>query len=197
MESMKKNAFSLLELLVVMAIIALMAAFAMPAITSMMAGSNLNRGGQLFADEFSFARQTALTKNRSVEVRFIQIPDSLGVLKYRAVQLWLADEAGNRAPLGKLKILPDGIVPVESLSPLIFGGGAMVSGEVDLAGRGSHSFKAFHFRPSGGTDIPSNGLATAPGYLTLKNETAQESPPANFYTIQINPITGKATIFRP
>src|SRR4051794_35822389 len=60
--------FSLIELLAVMGIIALIVGFTIPAVTTMMRGSQLTQGSQLLGDQIALARQLALSENRSIEV---------------------------------------------------------------------------------------------------------------------------------
>ena len=73
--SFASRAFSLVELLVVMAVIAIVAGFAVPAVTTMLKGSQLTQGSQMVVDQIALARQTALSRNRSVEVRFYKFAD--------------------------------------------------------------------------------------------------------------------------
>ena len=70
------RAFSLVELLVVISVIAIIAGFAVPAVTTMIRGSALAQGSQNIADQIVLARQLALSRNRSVEVRFYKFGDS-------------------------------------------------------------------------------------------------------------------------
>ena len=73
--SLKSRAFSLVELLVVIAVIAIVAGYAVPAVTTMLKGSQLTQGSQMVVDQIALARQTALSRNRSVEVRFYKYAD--------------------------------------------------------------------------------------------------------------------------
>ena len=74
--SLASRAFSLVELLVVVAVIAIVAGFAVPAVTTMLKGSQLTQGSQTVVDQIALARQTALSRNRSIEVRFYKFADS-------------------------------------------------------------------------------------------------------------------------
>lgn len=64
--------FSLIELLMVIAIIGTVAAFVVPAASTMVRGTAINQGSQLLTDRFSLARQSAITKNHPVEVRLLR-----------------------------------------------------------------------------------------------------------------------------
>src|SRR5437867_461870 len=70
-----RSAFTLIELLVVIAIIIVIAGFAIPSVGPMLKGSSLSYSGQGVSDQLGLARQRALTKNRTVEIRFYRYGD--------------------------------------------------------------------------------------------------------------------------
>jgi len=86
-ESLTGRAFSLVELLVVIAIIIILATLSAPALTSVLRGSNLNRAGEMIADQINFARQTAFLKNRDVHVRMFMF-DSGQITKVDGLHIW-------------------------------------------------------------------------------------------------------------
>src|SRR4051794_11618182 len=107
-----RRGFSLLELLIVCGVIAVVVAFTIPAVTTMIRGSQLTQGAQLLTDQMSLARQRALTKCRAVEVRFYKFGDSeapgesigdSGTGKYRAFQLFDVLPSGPAVPLGRIQ----------------------------------------------------------------------------------------------
>ncbi len=71
----ESRAFSLVELLVVTAVIVVLMAVAVPALNSVLAGSGVSRAGQMISDAFVLARQEAVSKNRDVYVRFFKFTD--------------------------------------------------------------------------------------------------------------------------
>lgn len=193
-------AFSLLELLVVMALLIVLMALATPAVNSLMTGANLSRGGQQFVDQILLARQTAITRNRDVEVRFFDL-GSADAPSW-SVQLWIADETGtNRSPAQRLQRLPEGITisPAPEFSPLLFGAGATISGNANTSSHGDKPFVGFRFRANGETDIPSEtGTNSASNFLTLQYARHKDAAlPPNFFGIQVNPFTGRVTVYRP
>lgn len=188
------RAFTLIELLVVIAIFGIMASLAVPGLSSIVRAGALARGGQAVGDQIILARQEAQSRNRDVEVRLIELddPETPG---YRAVQLWAFDEYGNApAPLGRLVKLPEGVViATNELSPLLFA-------EPDLAGAtnfpsaGSRPYQAFRIRAGG---RPSSAITSANNYLTVQLARDTGVPPANFYAVRLDPLTGRLSIHRP
>src|SRR6218665_1327979 len=95
--SSNRRGFSLLELLTVILIIGIVSVFVTPAVTTILKGSQISQGEQVLTDQFKIARQLALTKTRSIEVRFVRFgdPEVPGEKKdnpstgnYRAIQLF-------------------------------------------------------------------------------------------------------------
>jgi len=68
----RNRGFTLVELLTVMAVMGILMVLTVPAVGPLIQSYNLNRAASLVTDEFTFARQSALTKNTDVEVRFIK-----------------------------------------------------------------------------------------------------------------------------
>jgi uncharacterized protein (TIGR02596 family) len=156
-------------------------------------GSNLTRAGSLIADQCTLARQEAVTRNRNVEVRFFRLPGEASPA-WRGLQVIRIEENGGQVPVGKLLFLPEGILisDSETLSPLMMAGDPII-GQVENPTYGTLIYRAFRFRPNGST----GGALGAGNFLTLCSARAQGSPPANFCTVQVNPVTGKITTYRP
>ena len=127
----KKSAFSLIELLVVIAIIAIIGGFAVPAVGNLLKGTALTQAANMITDTIAGARQHALTRNRSVEVRFFRfwntesvgepVPSAASDLdtkppglnytaQYRAFQAFEIGDGGIANPIGKLAILPNTVI---------------------------------------------------------------------------------------
>src|SRR5690606_31586681 len=96
----RRNAFSLVELLAVLAVLAILAVLVVPAVSQSLRAARLTTEGQHTVDLLNFARQTALSRNASVEVRCYMLPDYTepaggAPSVYRAVQPFLIE--GTRA----------------------------------------------------------------------------------------------------
>lgn len=146
-------------------------------------------------DMLSVARQEAVTRNRDVEVRFYYLTNG-GVTGWRALQLWTLEQTANGPTTNtssRITLLPDGVVIAtnDSLSPLVTD--SPHSGTVNLGAYGSTPYKSFRFRPNGATEIAVGNA----DFLTLAPASDTSARPVNFYTLQVDSLTGKAKVIRP
>lgn len=214
----KRAAFSLIELIVVIAIIAIIAAFTVPAASTILRGSKLTQASQIVTDQISLARQTALTRNRSMEVRFIRFgdPETPGESAsdpstghFRAMQVFEVLESGVAVPLDKPQLLPQSVImnPSAELSSLIGGSSQKTTKatnsdpELPRGIARNYEYVAFRFLEDGSTNLsPTGGAAAGKWFVTLHNANEKVSgstPPANFFTLQIDPVSGATKLFRP
>lgn len=215
--SQRSRAFSLIELIVVIAIIGIIAAFTVPAASTILRGSKLTQASQTVTDQISLARQLALTKNRAIEVRFYRFGDpempgedltksSTG--QFRAMQLFEVFESGVSAPLDKPQMLPVSVVISNSgLTSLIADVSqkptkkpTTIDPELPRGVQRNYEYVAFRFLQDGSTNLK----PTVKWFLTLHNITDQVSaaasnpaPPPNFFTLQIDPVSGSTKSYRP
>lgn len=195
----RREAFSLVELLVVLAIIGLLAAASIPMISSLLESSNLTRGGQIVADQFNLARQTSVARNAAVEVRFFKLQDAAAPMGYNAVQLWLTGTSGAEA-FGRIQRLPQGTVISENASVSaaldLMGSGTMPSGNGISAGA---EYVFFQVRPSGVLSPPVPLAQMQNAFLTVVGSRfgGDTTLPDNYVTIQINPLTATPLVYRP
>ena len=207
----QRTAFSLIELIVVIAIIAIIATFTVPAATTILRGSAITQASQSLTDQISLARQLALSRNRAVEVRFYQYadPEAPGEMitdqttwKYRAIQLFEIVESGVAIPLDKPQRLPVSVViePNIVFSTLIPATPTKPTATDPDLPRGilkpNYRYASFRFLQDGSTDL----AASSTWFVTIRNLTDSvvgTKPPANFFTIQIDPVSGAIKGFRP
>ena len=203
-----RRAFSLIELLVVIAIIGVMSALVVPAMSSVLRGNEMNRAEQMVQQQLASARQTAIARNRRVEVRFYNFdnPDDIGTNQtFCALQSFLIDDTGAATPIGRLTKLPATVLMNETAanSTLLQGSDKTwtpstgLDPKISLPGVGTnYTAKAFQSRPDGSTSLSS----ASNWFLTLHTATVganASSLPPNFATIQIDPVSGSVRTYRP
>ena len=195
----KSPAFSLIELLVVISIIGILSAAAIGGLSNVARSSNLTSAAQRLGDQFALARQTAVARNLPVEVRIYDLPDydlTIGNLM-RGIQLYLSDGTPVSRPL----LFPQRVIisTNTTASPMI---SFMDSGTTNFSSFGNRSYKSFTIRPNATLSVTNaNSLTDANCFITLHHENDAKPDggitPANFATVQINPVTSKVTILRP
>ena len=218
----RSRAFSLIELVVVIAVLAIIAAFSVPAVTSMLQGSSLTQASQMLTDQVNLARQYGLSKNTTVEIRFYRYadPDTPGedvtkpdAGKFRALQVFEMLASGAALPLGKVEELPNSVMfnvnrdkPDEGFSSILEHSSRNLKSvdnvKLDVSAvelpRGikkQYEYVAFRFLPDGSTTLS----PTKRWFLTLNgvNGVTPGVLPPNFFTLQIDPVTGTTKIYRP
>lgn len=192
---MRRFGFSLVELLAVMATVGILLAVSVPAMSSLMASSNLSRAGGMLVDQINLARQMASARNVVVEVRLIRMNDSGE--GYQAIQLWSNDGAGQTKPLGGLSQLPQNTSIAGNTAVL---SKALASVKVQQMPSGGNTdgkdFVSFQIRP-GGTVIPAIGMNDFYLSVVSSGNAGDSQLPKNYVTVQVNPQTGTPLVYRP
>ena len=195
----RSAAFSLLELLVVIAVIVVLLALGGPAINGAQQGMALATAGAAFEAQLVDARESAISRRSRVESRFYKCKKD-GTDAYRGIQNFIQSLDGSMTPLAKPVWLPTGLVISEDAlySSLLSGNNTVQKegtglGMIPSYGT-SYTAKTFEFLPDGSTSIPD---LQPPPFFTIYPEGRADPAAANFYTIQIDPVTGKLRTHRP
>jgi uncharacterized protein (TIGR02596 family) len=190
-----RQAYSLIELSVVLAILTLLLAFSVPSMFGMLRGNALTQQSEVVLAQLKQARQRAVAENRTVEVRFYSYESDVGndSATTSAFQVFQREDNGIMEPVRPVQFLQAPVV---------------VSGNPDLTKIGpeiapaemppeslpeTYTYRAFQFRPDGTTSLE----LSEKWYLTLLLDPEPGELPANFATVQIEPFTGAVQIFRP
>ncbi len=220
---MKQRAFSLVELLFVMAIMGIVAGLVLPAFNTVGKSQALSNAGSALLDQLASARQAAISQNRVVEVRiYKRLEDPSRALnavsnpeRFRSFRTMVKDEAGTNAfVLQPMQQLPARMVFSESqqFSTLIYPD-ATVSPSRDykdaaLAQKEDLSpsetdvyYQVIRFAPTGGTDLaPGGTTAKDKWFITIRSDNEVETatrPGNNYVTIMLDPVSGRVRTYRP
>lgn len=203
----RSRAFSLIEILAVVVIILVLMALLVPATSSLVRAMNMSRAASLLTDEMNYARQTALTRNRDVEVRFYKMDSKIadGEKRYLAFRSFLVNGTNAAQPLGRVKHLPENVVLAEDAkySTLLDPGrSGLTQGHETIPGLSSPAeYVSFLFRANGGTSLRPVNPPEGNWFLTIHLENAPTNPvtgiPDNYFTAQIDPVNGRLRSYRP
>jgi uncharacterized protein (TIGR02596 family) len=188
----------LIELLVVIAIIGLLMTAAVPALNSVLENGRLTQAATLVVNQFTLARQKASAENKNITLRLIRKDDDDS--PYDRIQLVTLDSATNATPVSRLITLPmqTAIASDTALTSLMSLGESPADRERDpsIPELGtSYLYTQCTFRPRGSLDLntQSNWFAT----VVLQRNASNSTAPANFATIQVDPVNGGLQIYRP
>jgi uncharacterized protein (TIGR02596 family) len=212
-----RNAFTLIELLVVVAIIGTLAVAIVPGIRGVSESYSLTSAADQVASAMNLARQTAIARNRPVEVRLYEMPATAvsGSPSYRLLAALIPDPSNpaNDEWVAKLTPLPNGIIfddgtQNNEFSTLIAEATTAtdaVPRKVSGASSGvpamvrNRNYISFTIRSDGSTDL--DPASTDPWTLSLRVERDQSGdssrPSNNFVTLLLDPVLGRLKVFRP
>nr|WP_294401278.1 Verru_Chthon cassette protein D [Prosthecobacter sp.] len=195
--------FSLVEMVIVVAIVTMLIALATPYTLAALQSANLTSAGDTLMQKLAMAQQRSLTENRPVGLDFYYYTED-DIKGCHAIQMISYNPATNQATQLEPPVYfnKQSVVLVEgALSP-------MFSTNQTATSTGPATWNPFQtlgatfyrviFYPNGTTSLRTP-LRTA--YLTListKNFKPDISTaPPNYYTVQLDPVTGRGHSYRP
>ncbi len=183
----EKSAFTLLELLVVMAIAVAMMVFFVGALSDVLRAGRITQAAQTIVDAINLARETAVARNNVVEVVF-----------KKEARDGVADQAYFQRVLGrvvakdgtKTEILCRHWLPEGTLISTVSGLSSMLD---ETLGEG-----IFRIRPNGELEtVTGAGNHWFVTVVAFGDKDRNASALRNFATIQINPFTARTFTHRP
>jgi uncharacterized protein (TIGR02596 family) len=210
MTNPSKRGFSLMELLIVMAIIALIVALGTPVTLRVIQSSRMTSSADTLNNRLTQYQQEAIASNEPIEVRLYKFKDRndvSGLTLFRAVQFF-HDAPSSSDPntpvataLTKPFILDTGVSMVESsqLSTLLTALPSQTPSDPSEFPQeyDSVTYVSFKFLPDGSTTLdPTNGKLW---FVTVAQSqfATNTTPPPDYVTIQVDPYTGRTRTFRP
>lgn len=199
--------FSLVELLLVVAIVGLLSVFAISGFNQTVRGTKIASTAQGVSDALGLARNSALARNRPVQVRFYKLPDfnansGDSPQIYRGLQIFVCDTLSTNA-LTKPYLFPDPVVASTDSrkSSLLQQTEVSDSTVTNVGGFRNHRYVAVTFGSDGIIRNASAQLTTTnQWFITVqtKNDLATDATfPNNFATISVNPVTGNTKVYQP
>ncbi|CAN5758233.1 hypothetical protein BH09VER1_BH09VER1_12890 [soil metagenome] len=202
--------FSLIELLSVMTVISLLAVATVPAMRSTLDGINVSGAAGVAEAELLLARQTAISRNLPVEVRFYKSDDGTGDA-WRMVAIVIPAAFSGLAAdewITPGKTLPGNVIiedsndystvmtkAVPASADKIAPWTSQESTSAPRAVQGK-SYVGFLFNADGSTNLPSG----QPWCVTLKNPKSQptaSAPAKNYVSIVVDSLTGRTLSYQP
>jgi uncharacterized protein (TIGR02596 family) len=208
----RRRGFTLVELLVVLAVISIVSTLAIMAFRGVNSALNLSSATQMVSAELTNARQTALTLDETVQVRFYQFPDVTGATttkEFQAMQMFQTRDNVKFTPLDKITYLPSNIMisssgtysPPLSSSNVTATTPAATDPAINLNGVGqNYTYVPLAFKSNGTIDTTAFTGTWFSGtwFITMfEKRYASATQLVNYTTVSIDPQDGRLRIFQP
>jgi uncharacterized protein (TIGR02596 family) len=217
-----RRGFTLVEILIVLALIAMLMFFTVPGLKDVFRGSKLTSLADQLTSDLAIARQTAIRENVPVEVRFYKFHDvnNNNEERYLAYQCFTLRQDLNkpsdytaeriaRPVFEKIRYVPQGVILLDSVQWSSILSDAKIRKKTDIV-RGvvpgeqetQVEYRSFIITPEGETNLDRSGAKH--WYISLVNEievrkaaNIEAIKPKNFVCLQIDPFTANVRRYQP
>jgi len=191
------RSFTLLEILMVLAVTAIAVALAMAGYAGIVQSSAVTTGADMISDLLAEGRSDAVAQNTTVEVRIYDLPPQPNAAPvYDALQLhWIKPD--GTTPAVTSPVLLSSWIAIDATathSTLIAANTSSATPDASDA-RLNGNTRVFHFLPDGSTD-----LNPATNWFVTVRAANQSDPahfPVNWACVAIDATTGRTQIYRP
>lgn len=192
-------AFTIIELLSVVAIMLTLLAVCVPGISGTIGGLKVTNAAEVVVEEIQVARATALARNAPVEIWFLKEGN-----RYQSVRSSLININNTSSWIGRTRRLPEGVAfaSAQKYSNVI---GAQTATAAPESPAGTQGVR-LRVYPSGRMELveASSSVPVGPNetlFITLApyvnfDVNSEANLPKTFATVQINPINARITTHR-
>lgn len=192
----KPAGFTLLEILVVVAIVLIMMTLTLPTINSVITGHRISDTGARLAALIERARTHATVSQRIVGVRFFQGTDSGEFTAVALVEMTPdSDRSLATNALSRPFHVPESLILSQAHSSLLSADSSAGSGNSILSGQEARPYRDFLIFPDGSTSLTN---FTPNPYLAVlsRHDSDSGNEPVNPLILSIDPVTCRVTTHR-
>jgi len=198
------RAFTLIEILLVIAIVLILLSLVLPAMRSVLESYQLRQAGSRIAAMIEEARIEAVTMQKVTAVRFIQGSketefSSVGIVRITFDPSNPADPGGNKEVLhGRLFRLPEPVIIDAPRSSIFEADSGIVSKTVDAApaAEAGKTCRDFYLFPNGTTSLNARSPNPHLCLMTRPDALRSDAEIRNPLVISIDPVTSRLTIYQ-
>lgn len=191
------TAFSLIELLAVIAIAAILMVMVAPTVHSILVSSQVTDTGARLAALIEQARMHAAVHNCTTGVRFFENPQAAGEFIAASLVGMVPDAKGQSLrtnDIVRLFRFPESVVLSAGHSSLLETDSSAGSGTAQVSGGATLSYRDFLISPDGSTSLAPTSVNPYLGIVARRE--AALSDPANPLVLSLDPLTCRVTVFR-